>query len=60
MVAIKGGSCILDCFGPREAAGLRSTPWAAEFAIFSGVISDLVIAFYLGVQQIYFHVSLKY
>lgn len=48
--------------GPSEAGGLRSTLWLAEYAIFPGVISDLVnvIAFNLRVQKIYFHVSLKY
>lgn len=52
-VTIKGGSCILGCSGPTEAGGLRSTPWVAEYAVFSGMISDLlnVIAFHLGVQK---------
>lgn len=57
-----GGGCILGCFGPSEAGGLRSTTWVAEYAISSAASSDLVnvIAFHLGVQKIDLHVSLKY
>ena len=42
MVAIKGESCILDCFGAAEPNGLRSTAWIAKYAFFKDVISDLV------------------
>lgn len=51
--AINGESCILACSGPTQAAGLRSPQWLAEYAVFSGVVSDLlnVIAFDLGMQK---------
>lgn len=55
IVTDKQGSCILVCFGPRGAGGLRSTPWVAEYAVFTGMISDLlsVIAFHPDVQKAY-------